>query len=453
MAEMHTAVVTVHLIVLIGLVLFIAFSLRLFWERRHRYPVKARNPFRITLTIVISAASLAFASGILSISNYQLNCLLWGIFDYVLGVNAALIGIGCKVWDLCLSYEAELVKMKLSNFNPDADNPQETSGLSRLFNIAALISKKSFLLKISLGFYLVTNIPFILTVIMYPTLWRPETIYTDAVCRQFSTIMGIGCVVSGLSVAILIALLSRTLKNVQDNYFLKEELKRISFLLIGVSLTWLMKKFIPGLDNVSRESIGFMDILVSESPAFWICYICIYDIARKAKSQHTGFSSRNHGSKANDTSKEKRASFGMQEDIERVLNDDELQKRFADFLCTEFCVEELLFLVAVREFKKHFSQRSSDETRTLADDIYHKFVVETSPLSINISGKHRQDLHEAFKKTPESRIITDTTFEDAYKEVSAMLSMDNLRRFKKQELKGSKITSFPTSPGSIITLA
>jgi hypothetical protein len=468
MVGIRSAVVSVQSLLIVSLVLFNALSIRLFWLKRGLFPVKARAPFRTTFTFVFATSGMTIINALVAIFDYEFQCFLWGFFNYVVGINAGLVAIGCRVFELCVNYEAQQLRLLLTDENAEAGSPKLACGM---ISLETILAHKSDFSKIGFIVYLVTNIPVLVATAMYPQIWIPSNLYVSTECDNFSLVMGAGCAFVAMSLAALILVLYRTLKNGQDNYFLKQELKRLSWSLVWCVVIWIFKKVIPGLSEASWATFGFMDILIVEVPAFWICYVSIFDIARKASTSQEALAQSTRQSSVRDVSTSETPAVQaprkslMYENLDIILNSPDLLKLFTEFLCKEFCVENLLFLLAVKKFKEGFNSRRKAENIHHGLSVYDKFIKINSPCEVNISGKCRDILNDKFGESEEmspaqeeskelatsfkiegSIIVSETVFDEAYREVAGMLSHDCLRRFKRHVHPSTKQVSMAAIP-------
>jgi hypothetical protein len=112
---MDSAYNAFHAVLLILLVGWFAFSAVQFWSKRNLYPIKARAPFLSTALVVSSLFVTALLSIVIAFMKHKIHCVPWTIFNFVLGINGFLVGFTAKVLDFCISYKAEILKLKMSN--------------------------------------------------------------------------------------------------------------------------------------------------------------------------------------------------------------------------------------------------------------------------------------------------------------------------------------------------
>ena len=110
----------------------------------------------------------------------------------------------------------------------------------------------------------------------------------------------------------------------------------------------------------------------------------------------------------------------------RVLNDTEMRDLLEKFLVKEFAEESFHFWVEVTKFKE---LGEGVEMEKKAKEMFKEFVKQGSNQQINIP----QSMVKTVKKALDSGNVTIGIFDDALKEVVAMLARDKLRRFLKED--------------------
>eukprot|EP00924_Labyrinthula_sp_SR-Ha-C_P000587 snap_masked-scaffold_27-processed-gene-3.14-mRNA-1 protein AED:1.00 eAED:1.00 QI:0/-1/0/0/-1/1/1/0/443 len=108
--------------------------------------------------------------------------------------------------------------------------------------------------------------------------------------------------------------------------------------------------------------------------------------------------------------------------LQDILNNDSSKAIFQAFLVETFCVENLLFI----RYLKNFKQGKSKETYRLAHLIFKKFVAEGSLVQINISARLRKQVAERIY----SNNIYPEMFQEVEQEVVSLLTYDSLPKFK-----------------------
>jgi len=76
--------------------------------------------------------------------------------------------------------------------------------------------------------------------------------------------------------------------------------------------------------------------------------------------------------------------------LQEVLSKQELSLLFVEYLAKELCIENIIFYQRVEELKK--LNKNSEQEQKLANGIVHKFIVNDSPLQINIDFALQQKI-------------------------------------------------------------
>ncbi|GMH74154.1 hypothetical protein TrRE_jg7143, partial [Triparma retinervis] len=112
----------------------------------------------------------------------------------------------------------------------------------------------------------------------------------------------------------------------------------------------------------------------------------------------------------------------------RVLNDDETRDLLEKFLTKEFAEESFHFWVEVTKFKEGGEGKGIEAQ---AKDVFKEFVKQGSNQQINIPSSMVKTVKKALDAGGDN--VTLSIFDDALKEVVAMLARDKLRRFLNDE--------------------
>ncbi|KAI8995835.1 RGS domain-containing protein [Gaertneriomyces semiglobifer] len=152
--------------------------------------------------------------------------------------------------------------------------------------------------------------------------------------------------------------------------------------------------------------------------------------------------------------------------VDAILIDPEALNALTKFAALEFCVENLLFISAVDEFRLRCARAKAKDLATIgasspfspgeaspvspmppgsqmpsdrvryAQRVVADFIKAGSVNEVNIPSQIRREIEETFKEccnNPES-ILPDSIFDSAYKHVENMLITDIIPRFKKSKL-------------------
>ncbi|KYQ91180.1 hypothetical protein DLAC_08092 [Tieghemostelium lacteum] len=112
-----------------------------------------------------------------------------------------------------------------------------------------------------------------------------------------------------------------------------------------------------------------------------------------------------------------------------IIKNKDLRSAFYDFLCFQFCVENLLCWEAIEKFKH--KNGTPPEMYSIAEEIYLLFIRDNSRYEINIYGKQKDRLKETLKKTfilPPSNGAQSDTFPKRRKKLRfrKLISKSNL---------------------------
>jgi len=124
-------------------------------------------------------------------------------------------------------------------------------------------------------------------------------------------------------------------------------------------------------------------------------------------------------------------------------------------------VENIQFWSVVTEFHKAVdilraptcedkSEHDESDIRAFAEEIFEKYIKVGSELQINISSSQRRAVEEQMQK---SRVIKRSIFDNAQKEVYALMSRHSYPRFlasRNQELKATSSKDSKSKRTSII---
>jgi len=238
---------------------------------------------------------------------------------------------------------------------------------------------------------------------------------------------------------------AKNLRYVQDNHFQKDELVYVMMSLGVVVLQWLVGTVL----NPAAILYSFAGaVFQSQLPAFYVIFFSMLHIwmrARKAlrnRSQSTRIDgpsiqlSDDNNSQGVDRAPKAPLSPRAQnnaDEVEMLLDDAEDFEDFEKFLAKEFCTEELFFLQETQIFKREIIDCPEDKAIARAKRIYNKYIVDTSHLSVNISGENRKKLYAVFAEGQQlTKEIVEAAFDEAFFEVVCLVSSDKFRRYKHQ---------------------
>uniref|UniRef100_A0AC35TKP2 RGS domain-containing protein n=1 Tax=Rhabditophanes sp. KR3021 TaxID=114890 RepID=A0AC35TKP2_9BILA len=109
-----------------------------------------------------------------------------------------------------------------------------------------------------------------------------------------------------------------------------------------------------------------------------------------------------------------------------VLNDAKISSSFKTFLETNYCSENLLFLLNVDEYKQ---ESSINKRNKLGQSIYKRFINNDSTEAINLADH----IHKQISESSIKNAFNINTFDTAYQHIMEMLKFDLWPRFLKKE--------------------
>jgi hypothetical protein len=228
------------------------------------------------------------------------------------------------------------------------------------------------------------------------------------------------------------------LKRVEENFGIKKEMKLLALTVTGsLVLTALALAITRG----SMANLVIMYLVIG----FSVEWISMWNILRLI---HFGEFKRPQGlhskiqsnSKVEEESKQPPASITSQSLIDNMLetlNDELKTGAFEKFLQQEFAVEGLLFWKSVQVFKRKFDSGGSEISTKAAQQMFQEFIADDARLMLNLSASCRRKLIQIFTTDEGLLGISQSTFDQAEREVIFLLANDPFRRF----LLDSKVNS------------
>jgi hypothetical protein len=265
----------------------------------------------------------------------------------------------------------------------------------------------------------------------------------------------VGALLGSISIASLFGLFC--LRNVQDNYFIKLELKikTAAFIFFSCFIYFIITPAV--YNNIGRP----MFIVFTLEPfygvpsvAFMAMGFIVILYERRQKQVDSKSRSRSRGSSFNGagltvrgrstseiTSQNKISYIKV---LEMVLENDNAVQLLENFLLKELSVENLLFVRAVQNLEKE--GRSTEESIKLGQQIYEKFISSDADLEVNISSICRSSLESAFDTSSEGIQFEPmmNAFKQSKTEVIQLIANDSLRRFcRTSEFKALELSLLP----------
>jgi hypothetical protein len=241
--------------------------------------------------------------------------------------------------------------------------------------------------------------------------------------------------------------MAKNMRNVQDNHFQREEVIGIAAAEAAILLQWLVGQADP---RIIYGKVGV--VFESQMGIIYMSFFCMllpwyrsYQYSRTLKRK-SSVSAINHSDENNsdgttpksagkegDDNKFLFPKFnGYRKEIEAILESTSDFEEFEKFLAREFCSEELYFIHEVHLFKKDFEHMSEEKAIATAKKIWRKFILESSHLSVNISGVNRKSLSSLGHDEAVTKEALENLFDAAFLEVVQLLASDKFRRFKAQ---------------------
>jgi hypothetical protein len=115
-----------------------------------------------------------------------------------------------------------------------------------------------------------------------------------------------------------------------------------------------------------------------------------------------------------------------------VLQDDICRCFLKEYLRTEVATECILFFEDVQIFSKLASDK---ERFAKAEEIFQSYLLPTSPLEINISGKLQKNFSQEFIESKQEGNISSEIFEDILKHVTDTVILDSFPRFQNSRIR------------------
>jgi len=107
--------------------------------------------------------------------------------------------------------------------------------------------------------------------------------------------------------------------------------------------------------------------------------------------------------------------------FQNLLKDDMFRKDFTNFLCLQFCVENLFFWEAVQQFHSVAQQ----ELKTAAKGLFDKYLAAGAAYEVNIPISIKKALDAQIK----AGVFSNTMFDDAAAQTLKLMELDSYPRF------------------------
>lgn len=88
--------------------------------------------------------------------------------------------------------------------------------------------------------------------------------------------------------------------------------------------------------------------------------------------------------------------IGAEAQFQKLMKDKRGIEKLSQFLATELSLENLLFLVRLREWRQTYEEQSNAEREKVSEEIFNDFVKPNSQHEVNVSGHARYVLSTLF---------------------------------------------------------
>jgi hypothetical protein len=435
----------VHGSILSFLIAFAISSGILFFGNRKLQPIRAREPFWITLLLIIPALISAIGNIVAVLVDLNVLCISWAVVTYTIGGNGYFLGFAWLMVQLCSLFETQLRKLQhvdeLKRSSSPGTREIETTLPRHTHSIALIGSLSSFLKyfpRFAISLCVLSNAGLILALAVHREKLL-NIMYLDGECVEVSRFFEYSeTAVLGLMV-LLSFILSRTLSKAEDNFLLKREMIRIAFILLyQFSMTFVYKAFAGTYGKRFPTLLSYTPIVFEEIPCFLLTYFCLFEIYLESRNQHrraTALNVQNAEEETRGLVENLNAGYASSEEFLQAILENEFNSFvLREFMIKEFCVEGLLFVEEVRNFWKCFGNWTVDQRIQGAMVIVSAFIIESSPLAVNIESEKRTAVLTFFEDEDASiHENLQFAFDRAYEEVFQLIASDVLLRFQLSE--------------------
>jgi len=235
----------------------------------------------------------------------------------------------------------------------------------------------------------------------------PDLVTTQCPTNQITEVLD-WLFPSVYGIAVLVLLFHLHTSN--DGYHIRDELRAIALIWVGGSVLWLVTGLMPASTRVGYYVPSFLWVQITYILSFCVSTVWVWNLCRE------------HGASC------LTSTHDIEQDIRRdtvpfpaLLKDDMFRRDFTNFLCLQFCVENLFFWEAVQ----HFHNVSEQEMKAEATTIYEKYLMLGSPFEINIPVTVKKAVEAQVKEN----VFSDTMFDDAAAQTLKLMELDSYPRF------------------------
>jgi len=359
----------------------------LFFSRRKLEPIRSRGWELISLANAIGWGHFVFLCAVLdtydALGTHNCNLLVWEVFCFLPLYAFPYIMRG---YYLFFQYQLNTELTKDSDKNWYLEH-------RRFVSVAYLF-----------GFNTLGTVLLLLLSIFFQIFYyKPSPYDTVIICIYPQRIP---LITTGLIITAIVGVCAYKIYHVQDSFNIKNELTAVAVMLPPFFITWWaleVAEVIPTLKYILLlVAVGLGFLLTILVPVF----LTFRDIQVREEVKGQG----------------KYDGLDSWEMLELCLNNDGLYKAFQQHCVETFCVENALFYRDVVKYEKGDLVKRKIESHNLKT----LYLSETSRLMVNITGKNRQAILEAFQRDDYS----DQVFKDAKREVLNQLYMDVFPKFR-----------------------
>eukprot|EP00475_Leptophrys_vorax_P040520 TRINITY_DN75211_c0_g2_i1.p1 TRINITY_DN75211_c0_g2~~TRINITY_DN75211_c0_g2_i1.p1 ORF type:complete len:470 (-),score=81.82 TRINITY_DN75211_c0_g2_i1:30-1439(-) len=267
----------------------------------------------------------------------------------------------------------------------------------------------------------------------------------------FNESQGLHCIIFAYFGVVLMFMIF-SLLHINDNFHLGTEIRALLVLAVGITVSKVCTS-VPVLYKVIFLQTRIWSFLVG-----WIlmplvyCASSVYPIylsfKHQRKKKQFEASQRMNGLPSYQVSTSNVFGVGVK-DVIHCLENPQSRSAFAKFLESEFSVENLFFIEAVKRFKANcISSNGDDETKRKifeeARKIQEVFINPSATYCINISFPVRSETLKLCEQAVASQTIEPVMFDKAHDEVLRMMTRDSFVRFAMSKQYGAIINNRET---------
>jgi hypothetical protein len=269
-------------------------------------------------------------------------------------------------------------------------------------------------------------------------------------------------IVFGISVVLQIEC-ARRIKKIEENFYIKRELKYLAFGCLFLILPWIIAAAISSEVRQSQPDLAFYFVFpmvmmyLGMTNVAWLAFKNSkrFSWYSKSKSKSKGKASKSSGRQISRSSLNCKTN---EQKIKELLQDHVLRDLFEQFLIQEFSIENVYFLLAVEKYEecaaKPVAPSNRKDIQEQAKEIYERFCKHDSKLLVNLSSATSNTLEKHFnQQSDSSQKINQDLFHQAKKEIIDLLCMDSLRRFWRSSIYLNSGIAQPSQPGQAMVRA